>query len=218
MNKKGVSKELKDNPEIKKRVINFAIEAFHRQGIKEVTMDDISHGLHISKRTIYQFFADKEDLIIACIQQSENEELAFLKELEQQRDNILDVMFLNIERLLQEVEGCCPKFFSDAHLYPRVKARVEKRSSERIEETLKMLYKGVEQGLFLSHIDFRLVVQAMINEITHVMLENEDSNITLEHCLLNVVLIVVRGCATERGIARIDDFRQRYIEKRRLDI
>lgn len=49
------------------QVIEVATRLFHTQGIKNVTMDDIAHALTMSKRTLYQIFADKEDLLLACV-------------------------------------------------------------------------------------------------------------------------------------------------------
>ena len=46
-----------------------------RYGIKSITMDEIATSLGISKKTIYQFFTDKDDLVFAVIGQeiTENE-------------------------------------------------------------------------------------------------------------------------------------------------
>ena len=43
------------------------MNAFATKGIKGVTMDDIAMGLGISKRTLYEMFEDKEELLIACM-------------------------------------------------------------------------------------------------------------------------------------------------------
>ena len=58
-----------NNPrtQARKTVLEMATKLFHTQGIKNVTMDDISHRLSMSKRTLYQLFSDKEDLLLACV-------------------------------------------------------------------------------------------------------------------------------------------------------
>lgn len=40
---------------------------FMAQGIKSVTMDKIAASLSVSKRTIYEHFADKEALVAECL-------------------------------------------------------------------------------------------------------------------------------------------------------
>ena len=49
-----------DKKLIRMQVIKAAAEAFSQKGIKNVRMDDIASSLSISKRTLYELFADKE--------------------------------------------------------------------------------------------------------------------------------------------------------------
>ena len=65
--------------DVRKQIISVAAEMFHQQGIRSVTMDDIAHRLCMSKRTLYQIFADKESLLLACVIQHEEE---VIKQLE----------------------------------------------------------------------------------------------------------------------------------------
>ena len=49
--------------ETKDRIVKGAEELFFKYGIKSVTMDDIAKHLAVSKKTIYQFFEDKNELV-----------------------------------------------------------------------------------------------------------------------------------------------------------
>ena len=51
--------------EIQERIIQKAVELFRRYGIRSVTMDEIASQLGISKKTIYQYFTDKNQLVDA---------------------------------------------------------------------------------------------------------------------------------------------------------
>lgn len=48
---------------MKVHILEKATELFTRQGIRSVTMDDVSRHLSISKKTLYQHFTDKDDLV-----------------------------------------------------------------------------------------------------------------------------------------------------------
>ena len=48
--------------ELKSKIIEYAMNEFRQRGIKAVKMDEISRGLHVSKRTVYEIFGDKEDM------------------------------------------------------------------------------------------------------------------------------------------------------------
>ena len=53
--------------ETKERIIEKAIELFNTNGFKEVTMDVLSSTMHISKRTIYETFSSKDELVLECL-------------------------------------------------------------------------------------------------------------------------------------------------------
>jgi TetR/AcrR family transcriptional regulator, cholesterol catabolism regulator len=52
--------------EPKERILVRAHELFNKYGIRSVSMDDLSAGLGMSKKTLYQYFSDKEELVDAC--------------------------------------------------------------------------------------------------------------------------------------------------------
>src|SRR5215813_13996179 len=55
--------------DVKERILIKAAELFMRYGIRSITMDEIAAQLGISKKTIYQFFTDKDDMVYAVIGQ-----------------------------------------------------------------------------------------------------------------------------------------------------
>ncbi len=55
--------------ETKERILVKSHEQFNRFGIRSVSMDDIAAALGMSKKTLYQHFADKEELVSACFSQ-----------------------------------------------------------------------------------------------------------------------------------------------------
>ena len=73
--------------ELRERIIMTATEAFTLKGIKCITMDDIAAALGISKRTLYEVFADKESLLKECILQKQAERDKYLQEIYEQSNN-----------------------------------------------------------------------------------------------------------------------------------
>ena len=66
--------------DVRRRVIDAAMKAFAEKGIRSVTMDDVAHILSMSKRTLYQLFADKQDLLLACVKRKDEERDAMLQQ------------------------------------------------------------------------------------------------------------------------------------------
>ena len=55
--------------EVRKKIIDSATVQFIAHGCRRITMDDVAGELHISKRTLYEYFEKKEDLLMACFAQ-----------------------------------------------------------------------------------------------------------------------------------------------------
>ena len=55
--------------EVRRKIIDSATKQFVAHGCRRITMDDVAGELHISKRTLYEYFEKKEDLLMACFEQ-----------------------------------------------------------------------------------------------------------------------------------------------------
>ena len=60
-------KEEHTKDDVRRIIIGKALELFTSRGIKEVKMDDIASLLSVSKRTIYELFGDKEQLLFESL-------------------------------------------------------------------------------------------------------------------------------------------------------
>jgi TetR/AcrR family transcriptional regulator, cholesterol catabolism regulator len=56
--------------EMKERILQKANDLFRRYGFKSITMDEIATQLGASKKTIYQYFSDKDELVEAVVKQT----------------------------------------------------------------------------------------------------------------------------------------------------
>ena len=107
--------------DVRKQIISVAAEMFHQQGIRSVTMDDIAHRLCMSKRTLYQIFADKESLLLACVIQHEEEVIKQLEEVYNNTQNVLEFLLLVFSLKLKYFTLCI--FVNESILHHVVEAR-----------------------------------------------------------------------------------------------
>jgi TetR/AcrR family transcriptional regulator, cholesterol catabolism regulator len=56
--------------EMKQRILQKANDLFRRYGFKSITMDEIATQLGASKKTIYQYFSDKDELVEDVVKQT----------------------------------------------------------------------------------------------------------------------------------------------------
>jgi len=150
--------------EVKERILTKAADLFFRYGIRSITMDEIATQLGISKKTIYQFFTDKDDMVTAVIDQEirKHEEECVL--FRQQAENAVHQVFL-----AQESADEMLSYTNPLMLYDLEKHHL--RAYKRLKEfKYQFLYKilidnlqwGIEEGFYRSDLDRDVVIKTRI--------------------------------------------------------
>lgn len=188
------------------RIIQTARAAFLAKGINAVTMDDIARQLQMSKRTLYQLFADKETLLLACMRQNIEERQQQTARLVQQSSNMLETVLIDFQTRLREITEVNPKVFTEILRYPKVRRLFEEHRQANTERAVLFLQNGVEQGLMRADIDYELLYNVIADSFEMIMREPYISRYTPERLYRHLVLIYFRGCTTPRGTAIMDEF------------
>lgn len=202
----------KDNhrDEVKNRIIEVASEAFRSHGIKSVKMDDIAHQLTMSKRTLYQIFADKQELLMACLIQRENDRQKTHKERLKLTDNVLEYLLETFAEDMSEIDRTNPQLFKDIMKYPRLVNYLSRRDKEREGDAVSFLQRGVEQGYFRKDINFHIVYSHLTAGMHAAGREESLGTYPLRELFFNTVIPYIRGLATLKGIEMIDRFSENY--------
>lgn len=134
--------------ETRKIIMDAVIEQFNIKGMK-FTMDDISKELHISKKTIYKEFDDKDDLFFATVDYG----FSAIKEKEAE---ILADDSLNLVDKISRLIICLPDNYKNIDFrrvyqlkdkYPKVYMKIAERIESDWDETEKLIKKAIEKGL-----------------------------------------------------------------------
>ena len=102
--------------DLKDRIINQAGDLFVKHGIKRISMDEIASKLGISKRTIYQNFEDKEDLLLQYIRQKDLMQSEYVKDLSKNEQTVVHVFLRTIE-MHKEFDFFNVRFLDDVKKY-----------------------------------------------------------------------------------------------------
>ncbi len=198
---------------VMRRVIDYATTQFFEKGIRVVTMDDISKGLQMSKRTLYQLFADKEQLIIACIEVIAEKERELARRLIAENRNILETILCIIENRLKVISTISHRYSTDQDRYTSVMEYLEILRQEAITQGVEFLQQGVEEGFFRDDINLELIMHCLFFRQSAVSKREEFEKFTIAERFINVGLIHLRGCCTQKGIELIDRFLDHYRDK-----
>ena len=207
-------KDASQRAELRERIIAKATEAFTASGIKCITMDDVAAALGISKRTLYEVFADKETLLTECIVCIQQERDKYLQEIYERSENVLEVILAVFQKTIEVFHRTNKRFFEDIKKYPKVYEMMQNRREIDSENTIKFFKSGVEQGIFRSDVNFE-IVNMLVREQFDVLL---NTKICDEYPFIDVyesiMFTYIRGISTEKGAKVLEDFIQEYRKNR----
>src|SRR5574344_2441621 len=106
--------------ELRTRILDTAMHDFIHQGIKDTKVDVIAASLGISKRTLYELFEDKENLVLACLSHFFDTRSIRFRQIARHSTNVLEVI-LNIYLLkAEDLRVTNTHFYNDISKYPSV--------------------------------------------------------------------------------------------------
>ena len=211
-------KDASQRAELRERIIMTSTEAFTSKGIKSITMDDIAAALGISKRTLYEVFADKETLLKESILKIQQDRDKYLQEVYEHSSNVLEVILAVFQKSIEIFHKTNKRFFEDIKKYPKVYAMMQDRRDSDSEKTMFFFKSGVEQGIFRSDVNFA-IVNLLVREQFDVLL---NTDICSEYPFIEVyesiMFTYIRGISTEKGAKVLEDFIQEYRKNRIVHI
>jgi TetR/AcrR family transcriptional regulator, cholesterol catabolism regulator len=156
------------------RILEQVVKLYHRYGVKSVTMDDVAKQLGISKKTIYEFFSDKEDLVKQVLLFEHDHSCGFLKAIENRKLNAIEELFevyKMINTLLREYN---PSMEYDIRkYYPGLFLKVRDIKRKRMfESVLKNLNQGKKEGLYRKDLHAKIIAKLHVFR-TESLLDND---------------------------------------------
>jgi AcrR family transcriptional regulator len=152
-------------PQVK--IMLGAQELFFRYGIKAITMDDIAKHLSMSKKTIYQYFKEKDEIVMNLMNEKIKEDEREFGKLHAEAANIVDEMFGIMKCLSDSIGKVNPVLFYELQkFYPEAWKRFrqfkESFIRQHVEDTLK---RGQEQGHVRLDINIPILARLRMEQI-----------------------------------------------------
>lgn len=141
--------------EQKDRIQAKADELFMRYGIRSVSMDDIATELGMSKKTLYQFFADKNELVDAVVCKELMISQKNCLECNQQSTDAVDEIFLTMVHIAEQFRNMNPMVLYDLEkFHTKSFQKFLKYKNEFLLDVIrKNLERGIEEELFRPEIN-----------------------------------------------------------------
>jgi len=194
--------------EIKERIIAKAGDLFFQYGIKSVSMDELASSLGISKRTIYENFKDKEEILSSLLVSLRDERRKVFDSLISDKNNVVEI-FIKIIEIQQSTPICNVKFFEDIQkYYPQANRNIEADKEKNKEFLVKFLQKGIEEGYIREDLNVE-VTAFLVEQSTYIYIRAtslEKPLFTFSELFYTMMINFVRGILTEKGIKIIDAY------------
>ena len=196
--------------DLKERIVAESRKMFIKFGIRSVTMDMVAKQLGVSKRTIYENFSDKDQLIECCIVEGMREQIRINEEIVSSSQNIIEVTFKFINNSINTFNAINPLFFYDIEkYYPELwSKKIVENDNQNIDRIIELLNKGVQDAIFRKEINVKIVAMLILEQFK-LMGNNElFSNQTFSRVEVfeNIVINFIRGIATMKGLQMIDRY------------
>lgn len=150
--------------ELREKILRSATEMFFRYGIKRITMDDISREMGISKKTLYQSFKDKDEIISNMCDGTMSDNLQEMERISREaKDPIHEVIESgkHISRIFARIN---PVFFYEVkRFYPEAWKRFEQFKEKNLMRILETnLRKGIEMKIYRADLNINLMARYRI--------------------------------------------------------
>jgi AcrR family transcriptional regulator len=191
--------------DLKDKIVRVAMNEFKLRGVRDVKMDDIANALSISKRTLYEVFDNKEELLICGIKLDEERRKEMMTSfVVKNNPGVMDVILKFYHAQMEAISSINPVFFSDISKYDRVRAYLQELHTGRQESALEFFRRGVGEGYFRADVDYVIVSRMSNATINYVMESQMYKEYDLKYIFRNIVLVFLRGFCTLKGQEIID--------------
>lgn len=204
--------------EAKERISTKAEELFTRFGIRSVSMDDIANNLGMSKKTLYQYYADKDELVHAVVDNHINSLEHDCLSIQEGAKNAIDEVFMTIDKIIDEFNNMNPLLVHDLEkFHHRAFQRFREHKDKFLMEVLRHnLEWGIKDGLYRADINIEVMSKFRLESmmIPFNVTAFPAGRYNLAELSREFIIHFIYGIATIKGHKLI----QKYIQQRQKSL
>jgi AcrR family transcriptional regulator len=153
------------------QILERVRKLYQSYGIKSVTMDDVANKLCISKKTLYEHFRDKEDLVRQVMLNEHSRWFEVLKEVESHNLNAIEELFEVYKVLKEMFREYNPSMEYDLRkYYPDLSMKLrEIRRKMILESGYRNMAKGKREGLYRKDLNSKIIARLHLLKIENMI-------------------------------------------------
>ncbi len=189
--------------EVKERILNKATEMFFSLGVRSVTMDDIAKELGMSKKTIYNHFPDKDELVYQMMQKEMEKDKCEWDFLYSNHSNQIEIQLEAFKLMKKSFAGMnSTVIFDIKRFHPRAWSLLEAHKQQFIIPSLEQHFnQGIAEGVFRADVNVSLLARyrfggVMLGFDTTLFPPEQYNIVEIQTTLMDHF---IRGLLTEKG-------------------
>lgn len=196
------------------RLCDVVMDLILEQGIKSTTMDIVASRLHISKRTLYEIFGSKNEMLGAALDHINETQTQEIERVMSSSENILEAIMRLLILHRSRISGMNIRFLKDMdRLYTMVRPQYYKRQEDRVKQMALVFRLGVTQGLFREGLNYEML--ARMFEVQMESLKRAEDLMPQDIALVDIIdsltITLLRGIVTPKGSVILENLYKKGI-------
>jgi AcrR family transcriptional regulator len=192
----------------RQRITEEAAIMFRTYGIRAVTMDMIATSMGISKRTIYEVFRDKDELLQGVLKWMAVRQREVMTKIFSESENVIEAIFKMLDLMSSHFQNMSPAFHMDIKRYHHeiLNTLGEKNELPYYNNNSEILKRGIKEGIFRKDIDVDITNKCLL-EVARM---SNDKSVFPPDDFMNKDVIrtfyinYLRGISTQKGLELIN--------------
>lgn len=197
----------------RQQLLNTIGTLIYQKGLRGMTMDSVAKALGISKRTLYQLFDSKDDMVRDVFRHFHSHHTRKIKKQILNSANSMEAMAIALNYHMAIMKNINIELLRDMdNQYHHLRIDFEKNHSDMCHIFMDAFSKGVEQGVFRNDIDYRITLRLFTLQIESLkrMEELFPSDVTLPDAYRHIILSMLRSVATPKGLEVLENLNEDY--------
>ncbi|RZJ80623.1 MAG: TetR/AcrR family transcriptional regulator [Flavobacterium sp.] len=202
--------------EVKEYIVEEADKLFCQYGFKSVTMDDIAKHLGMSKKTIYQHFSDKDELVNILINEKLNSQECTMDFCAKNAENAVQEIFFVIVNIHEMLSSMNAILFYDLQKYhPKAWLTFKEFREQNLGKCIMVnLERGLNEGVYREELNTEIITQMRLDQIDLIFNQHGQYNMNkfnLAQVMAEITEHFLYGICNQKGLALIAKYKQQQI-------
>jgi AcrR family transcriptional regulator len=196
---------------MKQQIVETSLKQFLQHGIRSMTMQKLASAMGVSTKTMYKFFADKEELLEECLKVHYSGMDKEIQDIVNSETNPVTFICGIYAKSISLDFGANHLFYHDLnYYYPDLQDKVIRQLTSQMGDILSYtINAGIAEGYFLPYLRPAVVLEVLTVLYTSVTRHNtyKKHNLSPFEIARHTIDIYLRGICTEKGLKIINEIK-----------